>query len=94
MSVLAPVSPFRTSLVQGPHIKLRTYNGETALLALRGMLSKSDFSPLAGWFEMLRANDYVHIVFDVSDADLGHGASEMLRTLSQMGARVVGAESL
>lgn len=71
------------------HIQLKTYNGETALVILHGTVSGSDCALLVNWVKMLRSNDYVNIVLDLSNPHYGEGALDILKTLEQMGARLI-----
>lgn len=71
------------------HIQLKTYNGETALVIVHGMVSGSDCGLFIKWVKMLRSNDYVNIVLDLSKAHYGDGALDTLKVLEQMGIRLI-----
>ncbi len=79
----------RLPIQNSRHISLRTFNGETALLILQGPFSRLDCARLVVLIKDLQDSDYVQVFLDVSGAEYGEGATDMLKTLENTGVRLI-----
>jgi len=69
-------------------ISHRAYNGETAVVRLAGTVTLDDSNELRGVVRMLFANDYVRVVIDTTNVEVGNGGNEALLAAQKSGARL------